>query len=106
MDWRLVTLPSDIEYYLLLRNRLHFGQAEGTPFTRPPLSIEVDWGATSDAATQLLQGTYPSTTDTQNLQELLKACRQATELDSLPAELHRDEFKGKIRTWKTNALTI
>jgi exonuclease III len=36
-EWRLVTLPAEVEYYLLLRNRLHFGQAEGTPFTREPL---------------------------------------------------------------------
>jgi hypothetical protein len=28
--WRTVDLPKDVLHYLLLRNRLHFGQAEGT----------------------------------------------------------------------------
>jgi hypothetical protein len=39
-EWKLITEPSEIEYYLMLRNRLHFGQAEGTPFTTTPLSEE------------------------------------------------------------------
>ena len=43
--WKLITNPAEVEYYLLLRNRLHFGQAEGTPFTREPLSTEIDWAA-------------------------------------------------------------
>jgi hypothetical protein len=30
-------MPNSIVYYLLLRNRKHFGQAQGTPFTEPPL---------------------------------------------------------------------
>ena len=34
-EWTMITDPAQVEYYLLLRNRLHFGQAEGTPFTRP-----------------------------------------------------------------------
>jgi hypothetical protein len=36
--WRTVKLPSEVTYYLRLRNGLHFGQAQGTPFTEPPLS--------------------------------------------------------------------
>ena len=61
-SWRLVTEPTEIEYYLMLRNRLHFGQAEGTPFTRPPLQPDVDWSAMSVAAeqnsTRLLNSIY------------------------------------------------
>ena len=35
-QWRTVTCPADIEYYLKLRNRRHFGQAEtdGVYFAR------------------------------------------------------------------------
>jgi hypothetical protein len=42
--WRTVELPSDILYYLRLCNHLHFGQAQGTPFTEPPLSEHIDCG--------------------------------------------------------------
>ena len=62
--WRWVTDPQEVEHYLLLRNRLHFGQAEGTPFTRPPFQDELDWSASTDTAEQILEGSYSQTTST------------------------------------------
>lgn len=62
-EWRLITEPAEVEYYLMLRNRLHFGQAEGTPFTRQPLKDDLDWSATTPAAEQMLNGTYVETLD-------------------------------------------
>lgn len=56
--WRTITDPREIEYYLVMRNRLHFGQAEGTPFTQSPLREALDWSASSTAAEALLQGEY------------------------------------------------
>jgi hypothetical protein len=32
-DWKTVDTPKDMLYYLMKRNKLHFGQAQGTPFT-------------------------------------------------------------------------
>ena len=40
--WRTVETPREIAFYLKLRNRLHFGQAKGTPFTISPLEEEFD----------------------------------------------------------------
>eukprot|EP00957_Ditylum_brightwellii_P082973 6308431-Ditylum_brightwellii.AAC.1 len=37
-NWKFVELPEEILHYLTVRNRRHFGQAYGTPFTVPPLS--------------------------------------------------------------------
>ena len=37
-NWTTITDPNEIERYLLLRNRLHFRQAQRTPLTVPPLS--------------------------------------------------------------------
>eukprot|EP00957_Ditylum_brightwellii_P069636 5288854-Ditylum_brightwellii.AAC.1 len=45
--WRTVETPQEIAFYLKLINRLHFGQAKGTPFTIPPLEEEFDWAANS-----------------------------------------------------------
>ena len=39
--WETITVPEDIERSLMRRNRQHFGQAEGTPFTRPSLQADV-----------------------------------------------------------------
>lgn len=59
-EWKTITEPHEIEHYLVLRNRLHFGQAEGSPFTTAPLLQDVDWSATSDHANSILAGHYVS----------------------------------------------
>ena len=38
-SWRTVDVPDSIVHYVLLRNRKHFGQAQGTPFTEPPFPL-------------------------------------------------------------------
>ena len=35
-DWRQIDVPTEILHHLRERNRRHFGQAHGTPFTVPP----------------------------------------------------------------------
>eukprot|EP00957_Ditylum_brightwellii_P149069 11350747-Ditylum_brightwellii.AAC.1 len=45
--WKIVEMPEEIATYLKLWNRLHFGQAHGTPFTVPPLLVSFDWAANS-----------------------------------------------------------
>lgn len=103
--WRLGTQPNEVGHYLMLRNRLHFGQAEGTPFTRPPLNEDIDWTATSLGADQLLNGTYPFTSTIPNCDELLQACRTKTNHEELPAEISAQEFRGKIKTWREATTT-
>lgn len=104
-QWRWITDPQEVEYYLLLRNRLHFGQADGTPFTRAPLNSDLDWSASTLAADQILEGSYQTTTTIPNCSDLLRACQARTELDDLPAELTPAEFKGKITTWREATTT-
>ena len=89
----------------MLRNRLHFGQAEGTPFTRPPLQPECNWSATSPAAEQLLHGTYTHNITTPQCRELLQACQAQAELNSVPHELTFEEFRGKISRWRESTTT-
>ena len=104
-DWRLVTDPDEVEHYLMIRNRLHFGQAEGTPFTRPPLIDELDWAATTPVAETLLQGQYTQRSIVPDCDDLLQACTSKAKLDQLPAELTRAEFRGKIKTWRETTTT-
>jgi len=104
-EWRTITDPLAIEYYLMLRNRLHFGQAHGTPFTIPPLSDQLDWGATTTAANEVLQGTSSLQHDVAHCQRLLQACQAVTPLDSIPAEMTLSEFRGKIVKWRETTTT-
>ena len=40
-EWQMVDVPSEVLAHLQKRNRKHFSQAQGTPFTVPPLSIDL-----------------------------------------------------------------
>jgi len=104
-DWRTITDPLEIEYYLMLRNRLHFGQAQGTPFKVPPLSSDINWAATTSAAEDALAGCYTTTVSTAHCDHLLQACKAVTPLDSIPAELTLSEFQGKIVKWRETTTT-
>jgi hypothetical protein len=104
--WTTITDPYDIEYYLMLRNRMHFGQAQGTPFTESPLADHVDWTATSPSSDEILEGSYvPSATLSQLCHSVLSACRATAPPDDLPAELTIPEFEGKIRRWRETTTT-
>ena len=61
--WETITLPDEIERLLLQRNQIHFGQAEGTPFTRPPLQADIGYKAEGYAVDLVLSGrlSYEST---------------------------------------------
>lgn len=105
-EWKTLTDPDDIEYYLRLRNRGHFGQAQGTPFTEPPISDSLNWQANGDLSEQILAGQHTITTnDVPQCQALLDACRTASDLDLLPAAISLLEFQGKIKSWRENTST-
>ena len=101
----MITEPSEIEFYLLLRNRRHFGQAQGSPFTIPPLHDDINWSASSPAADQLLAGQYTTIIDTPQCMALLQACKAAAEQDVIPDVLTHHEFKSKICSWRESTTT-
>lgn len=71
----------------MLRNRQHFGQAQGTPFTIPPLQELFDWNASTEAAEDLLEGKFHAvTTDEAQVYELLQVCAAVAPKDTVPAE--------------------
>jgi hypothetical protein len=107
-EWRTVTAPDEMEFYLQLRNRLHFGQAQGTPFTSPPLIDLINWAADSAGATQILTGTL----DLDTLQEvdettklLLHQCRTTGSLNALDCQLSMEEFSAKLKIWSEQTTT-
>lgn len=57
-EWTQVDIPSDVLRLLQSRNRLHFGQAHGTPFTIPPLSDVLGYTGYGEAQQQMLTGTF------------------------------------------------
>jgi hypothetical protein len=68
--WTTVDTPAEIEFYIPMRNRLHFGQAQGTTFTTSPLSQRFDWAANSAEAELTLDSEFTSN-DLDELQHML-----------------------------------
>ena len=58
-EWESIHDPERIQEYLLARNKAHFSQADGTPFTRSPLT-EVGILADTDTADEILAGQVPA----------------------------------------------
>ena len=63
--WRVITMPEEIEFFLLKRNQLHFGQSEhkSTPFTTETMQQKFDWNTSTEEAEGVLNGTYDSNKD-------------------------------------------
>ena len=103
-SWRTVDLPDEIVYYLLTRNRLHFGQAQGTDFTTPQFTRHIDWAASTDSAELILRGEYSSSelTDLQAL--LLQHCR-SPQLDVISPTVTEAEFISKFKSWNERTST-
>jgi hypothetical protein len=52
--------PDELEEILFHRNRRHFAQEDGTPFTRPPLSNQLTFSGISPFGMSVLDGTAPT----------------------------------------------
>jgi hypothetical protein len=48
--------PTSLAETLFLRNKRHFAQADGTPFTRPPLSTALNFNGISSSVKSILHG--------------------------------------------------
>lgn len=95
-NWRNVSNPDEIDHYVRLRNRGHFGQAQDTPFTELPLAHHVNWTADTPACDEILGGFHQMDTISSipQCQSLLDSCKAATDLDLLPHMITEKEFEG------------
>jgi hypothetical protein len=97
--FREVNLPSELEYFLIQRNRRHFRQAQGTTFTKPPFSTSLNWQADTNAADLILEGDY-DTTDLDDVTALLlRHCERVTELNTIPHQLTIEDSVSKLKIW-------
>ena len=108
-DWQLVDIPSEVLHHLQQRNRRHFSQALGTPFTVPPLSTDLGFTGNGQAAQQVLSGRYTFQGDVENqaVQLLLDHLRQTSEMATHRGQptISEDEFIGKLKVWRESTST-
>ena len=106
--------PVRIMELLLERNRKHFSQATGTPFTVPPLLIVVgEDGTTTDDADRILDGTYDISSinlPTEAARDLLKRLGEqflpeGSELQDEDLIINTSKVFGWFKNWKIDTST-
>jgi exonuclease III len=104
LSWRTVRVPAEIETMLLDRNRRHFGQAQGTPLTCPPISMEVQYNGEGIQAETILEGNY-DTTSLEAPTALFINHLQRKSLHTLGNDITTKEVIGKLQTWPEKTTT-
>jgi hypothetical protein len=98
-DWTTIDAPAEMTKYLLERNQKHFGQAQGTPFTIPPLSVSIDFSASTQTSDLILTGHF----EDEELNDLtimfVTHLTNKTPLDYIESSLKEDEIMKKFAIW-------
>ena len=97
-EWRVIDVPSEVVGHLQRRNRIHFGQAHGTPFTIPPLSTDLGFCGDLRGTDDILNGRYDSSQFRENVQLLI------AQNPTYPT-ISEAEFIGKLKVWKESTTT-
>ena len=107
-EWQIIDIPTEIVEHLQKRNRQHFGQAHGTPFTVPPLSRALEFTGEGQGANEILSGTWEQPAELSESVRLLLQHIQITEdmANILCTDTISDEeFVGKLKVWKETTTT-
>ena len=105
-EWKIIDIPSEIVSHLQHRNRNHFGQAHGTPFTTP-LSDHLGFAGDGKGAAQILNGTYDSSQLNKSVQQLISHLKYTHEIEANNCRptISDAEFSGKLRIWRESTAT-
>ena len=60
-EWKQIEVPTEVLLHLQQRNRMHFGQAQGSPFTVAPLADQLGFCGDGNSSEDILQGEYDTT---------------------------------------------
>jgi hypothetical protein len=106
-DWQIVDIPTEIVEHLQKRNRQHFGQAHGTPFTIPPLSDVLPFTGDGQGANDILSGVWDHPELSDSVRILLQHLQVTEDMESTPsnAAVSDEKFVGKLKVWKETTTT-
>ena len=105
-EWVQIDVPTDVLHHLQQRNRNHFGQAYGTPFTIPPIADHLGYRGDGWAATQILDGTYDGSQLDDHVRLLLRHLTQVhTIQERLRPTITPKAFASKLKVWTETTTT-
>ena len=106
VTWRVIDVPTEIVAQLQIRNRKHFGQAHGTPFTLPPFSTGMGYTGEGPLSEQILNGTAEFPDLSQDIQLFIQHMRRSTEIEASPCcPTIEKECIGKLEVWRESTTT-
>ena len=105
-EWTQIDIPSEVLHHLQQRNRSHFGQAHGTPFTTSPLAEQLGFKGDGWATAHILDGNYDCSEHPHAVQSLLRCLRNVDMLQhKVRSQITSDEFESKLRVWTESTTT-
>ena len=107
LHWKVIDVPTEILHHLIHRNRKHFGQAQGTPFTVSPLSDDLEFTSMTQSGTCILNGQYDTAHLDKAVQLLIQHLRynERAAVQKLKPSINYDEFTGKLQRWRESTST-
>ena len=106
--WRTIDIPTEVLHHLQTRNRRHFGQAHGTPFTIAPYAQQFGFKGDTSQADAVYNGTYDWTSvEDPEVKLLLQYMQRAQHTfdDPILTDITIEAFQSKLRTWRESTST-
>jgi hypothetical protein len=106
-EWITIDAPKAVVEKLQDRNRSHFSQAQGTPFTVPPLSEDLNFDGTTSSAEMIIDGTYDSSGLADITHLVISNLRKSKYAIRAPLTMTISDaaYTSKIKNWKESTST-
>jgi hypothetical protein len=104
--WESIHDQEAIQNFIRLRNLIHFGQAQGTPFTTPPLQ-DITWQANSMEAKEILHGAIPLKFlgDNTYVNKVPRYMAERSNLPEIDTHITKEEVSKGFRRWRESTST-
>jgi hypothetical protein len=105
-DWEPIHDHDKVQEYLQRRNIRHSCQAQGTPFTIPPLD-KLNWQADSVQAKEILSGTIPLSflTGSPCVEKVLQYMADRPNLPEIDTYITTEQVAKGFRKWRETTST-
>ena len=106
-EWRQIEVPTEVLFQLQQRNRIHFGQAKGSPFTVAPLVNQLGFCGDGTSSDDILNGDYDVTGLEEHVALLIQHLKQSAEMAALISHptITEQEYIGKLKVWQESTST-
>lgn len=106
-EWQQVDVPTEVLYHLQQRNRTHFGQAQGSPFTVAPLVDQLGFCGDGSSTEDILKGEFDTTGLDDNVAMLIQHMQQTEEMAAIESDIpiSEQEYIGKLKVWSESTST-